>query len=88
MAAIGSTWASGTWVSVGGWAADTWADAVVPAVTTIDNDTNTAAAFGLAALTGSLWMNERLRAHCNTAYGTSEVEIQPLIARWLKDIKS
>lgn len=27
MAAIGSTWATGSWVSIGGWAAGTWANA-------------------------------------------------------------
>jgi hypothetical protein len=32
MAAIGSSWASGSWVSVGGWAAGTWADAGAPTI--------------------------------------------------------
>lgn len=44
MAAIGSTWASGSWVSIGGWAAGTWADAAAyPA--TLDDLTTVFAAY-------------------------------------------
>ena len=88
MAAIGTTWASGSWASVGGWAAGTWADASAASVTAVDDDTTTAFAIALRGVSGTLWMNERLRAHMNTAYGTSATDIQPNLARFLRDIKS
>jgi hypothetical protein len=89
MAAIGSTWASGSWVSVGGWAAGTWAAvSASPGITDLDDDTTTAFTKDIATINSSLWMNERIRAHLNTAYGTTEEELQPLLARYLRDLKS
>jgi hypothetical protein len=88
MAAIGSTWASGSWVSVGGWAAGTWADAAASSISRIDDDTGTAFAIALRSIpAGPGGITERLRAYLNTQYGTSNTDIAPLLARYLRDIK-
>jgi hypothetical protein len=57
-------------------------------VTALDDDTTTAFAYGVRAMTGSLWMNEKLRENLNTTYGTSSTDLGPLLARYLKDVKS
>lgn len=61
-------------------------------VSAVDDDTNTALAKAIQALPAAsgagVWMNERIREYLNTQYTTTATDIQSLMARWLKDLKS
>jgi len=88
MAAIGSVWASGSWVSSGGWAAGTWADVGGGGtITALDDDLTTAFAKFCATLPAGTGMNERIRAFANSAYGTSYTDIMSVLPRVLRDIR-